>query len=121
MAAQEADPLSFFAGDASSSSESEDEEEKGSGIVPLNDKSYYTSSDQVCSVCVNTVAWVVMFIRWLVITIVIRDHIEWWPWFHTEEGWEVSGEGMVSHMLALKGLCIVGQFQWRRCQVVLPD
>ena len=51
MAAQEADPLSFFAGDASSSSESEDEEEKGSRIVPLNDKSYYTSSDQVCSVC----------------------------------------------------------------------
>ena len=40
------DPLSFFAGDASSSSESEGEDENRSDVVPLNDKSYYTSSKE---------------------------------------------------------------------------
>ena len=42
-----ADPLSFFAGDASSGSESEGEEDKNNGVVPLNDRSYYTSNNQV--------------------------------------------------------------------------
>lgn len=47
MADVEADPLSFFAGDISSSSESEGEEDKNNGVLPLNDKSYYTSNNQV--------------------------------------------------------------------------
>ena len=42
-----ADPLSFFAGDVSSSSESEGEGGESNGVLPLNDRSYYTSNDQV--------------------------------------------------------------------------
>lgn len=54
MATGGEDPLSFFAGDVSSSSESEGEDEDRSEVVPLNDKSYYTSSkEQVGPIIVN--------------------------------------------------------------------